>query len=215
MSNELKGRRILLADDHAVVRLGFRLLLEGVGAEVVAEADRGEGAIRLYAEHDPDVLVMDVSMPGIGGLAALERLLGVAPKARVLMLSAHEDAIVPVRAMRIGARGYLCKRASPDEFLRAVGEVARDRRYLDPALAQVVALAQLSGSASPVETLTAKELAVFMKLAVGRSVNEVAEDFCLSASTVGTHLYHIKQKLQVNNAAELTLVALRNGLIEG
>mgnify|MGYP003612383363 FL=1 len=215
MSDELKGRRILLADDHAVVRLGFRLLLEGVGAEVVAEADRGEAAIRLYAEHDPDVLVMDVSMPGIGGLAALERLLGVAPKARVLMLSAHEDAIVPVRAMRIGARGYLCKRASPDEFLRAVGEVARDRRYLDPALAQVVALAQLSGSASPVETLTAKELAVFMKLAAGRSVNEVAEDFCLSASTVGTHLYHIKQKLQVNNAAELTLVALRNGLIEG
>ena len=215
MSDELKGRRILLADDHAVVRLGFRLLLEGVGAEVVAEADRGEAAIRLYAEHDPDVLVMDVSMPGIGGLAALERLLGVAPKARVLMLSAHEDAIVPVRAMRIGARGYLCKRASPEEFLRAVGEVARDRRYLDPALAQVVALAQLSGTASPVESLTAKELAVFMKLALGRSVGEVAEDFCLSASTVGTHLYHIKQKLQVNNAAELTLVALRNGLIEG
>ena len=209
MSDELKGRRILLADDHAVVRLGFRLLLEGVGAEVVAEADRGEAAIRLYAEHSPDVLVMDVSMPGIGGLAALERLLGVAPKARVLMLSAHEDAIVPVRAMRLGARGYLCKRASPEEFLRAVGEVSRDRRYLDPALAQ------LSGSASPVETLTAKELAVFMKLALGRSVGEVAEDFCLSASTVGTHLYHIKQKLQVNNAAELTLVALRNGLIEG
>ncbi len=215
MSNELEGLRIVLADDHAVVRLGFRLLLEGVGAEVVAEAERGEGAIRLYAEHSPDLLVMDVSMPGIGGLAALERLLGVAPKARVLMLSAHEDAIVPVRAMRIGARGYLCKRASPEEFLRAVGEVARDRRYLDPALAQVVALAQLSGTASPVESLTAKELAVFMKLAIGRSVGEVAEDFCLSASTVGTHLYHIKQKLQVNNAAELTLVALRNGLIEG
>jgi two-component system invasion response regulator UvrY len=215
MSNELEGLRIVLADDHAVVRLGFRLLLEGVGATVVAEAERGEGAIRLYAEHSPDVLVMDVSMPGIGGLAALERLLGVAPKARVLMLSAHEDAIVPVRAMRIGARGYLCKRASPEEFLRAVGEVARDRRYLDPALAQVVALAQLSGTASPVESLTAKELAGFMKLALGRSVGEVAEDFCLSASTVGTHLYHIKQKLQVNNAAELTLVALRNGLIEG
>ena len=215
MSNELQGLRIVLADDHAVVRLGFRLLLEGVGAEVVAEAERGEGAIRLYAEHSPDVLVMDVSMPGIGGLAALERLLGVAPKARVLMLSAHEDAIVPVRAMRIGARGYLCRRASPEEFLHAVGVVARDRRYLDPALAQVVALAQLSGTASPVESLTAKELAVFMKLALGRSVGEVAEDFCLSASTVGTHLYHIKQKLQVNNAAELTLVALRNGLIEG
>ena len=214
MSNELKGRRILLADDHAVVRLGFRLLLEGVGAEVVAEADRGEAAIRLYAEHDPDVLVMDVSMPGIGGLAALERLLVWEAKARVLMLSAHHDDIVPVRALKIGARGYLCKRAAPEEFLRAVGEVARDRRYLDPELAQAVALAQLSGSANPVDTLTEKELAVFLKLAEGRSVNEVASDFCLSPSTVGTHLYHIKQKLNVQNAAELTLVAVRNGLIE-
>ena len=214
MSDELKGRRILLADDHAVVRLGFRLLLEGVGAEVVAEADRGEAAIRLYAEHDPDVLVMDVSMPGIGGLAALERLLVWEAKARVLMLSAHHDDIVPVRALKIGARGYLCKRAAPEEFLRAVGKVAADQRYLDPELAQAVALAQLSGSTNPVETLTEKELAVFLQLAQGRSVNEVAEDFCLSPSTVGTHLYHIKQKLNVQNAAELTLVAVRNGLIE-
>jgi two-component system invasion response regulator UvrY len=150
MNNELQGLRIVLADDHAMVRLGFRLLLEGAGAAVVAEA-RGEGAIRLYAEHSPDVLVMDVSMPGIGGLAALERLLGVAPKARVLMLSAHEDAIVPVRAMRSAPGGYLCKRAEPTNSCAAVGEVARDRRYLDPALAQVVALAQLSGTASPVE----------------------------------------------------------------
>ena len=214
MSNELEGLRIVLADDHAVVRLGFRLLLEGVGAEVVAEAERGEGAIRLYAEHSPDLLVMDVSMPGIGGLAALERLLAWEAKARVLMLSAHHDDIVPVRALRLGARGYLCKRAAPDEFLRAVGEVARDRRYLDPELAQAVALAQLSGSASPVEALTEKELAVFLKLAEGRSVNEVASAFCVSPSTVGTHLYHIKQKLNVQNAAELTLVAVRNGLLE-
>jgi two-component system invasion response regulator UvrY len=153
-------------------------------------------------------------MPGIGGLAALKRLLAWDGKAKVLMLSAHNDDIVPVRALRLGARGYLCKRAAPEEFLRAVGQVASDRRYLDPELAQAVALAQLSGSSSPVDTLTEKELAVFMKLAEGRSVNDVAEDFCLSPSTVGTHLYHIKQKLNVQNAAELTLVAVRNGLIE-
>ena len=157
---------------------------------------------------------MDVSMPGIGGLAALDRLLAWDAKARVLVLSAHNDDIVPVRALRLGARGYLCKRAAPEEFLRAVGQVASDRRYLDSELAQAVALAQLSGSSSPVDTLTEKELAVFMKLAEGRSVNDVAEDFCLSPSTVGTHLYHIKQKLNVQNAAELTLVAVRNGLIE-
>jgi two-component system invasion response regulator UvrY len=214
MNNALQGKRILLADDHAMVRLGFRCLLEGAGATVVGEAENGESAVRLYAETNPDIVVMDVSMPGIGGLAALERLLVWDAKARVLMLSAHNDDIVPVRALRLGARGYLCKRAAPEEFLRAVGQVASDRRYLDPELAQSVALAQLSGSCSPVETLTEKELAVFMKLAEGRSVNDVAEDFCLSPSTIGTHLYHIKQKLNVQNAAELTLVAVRNGLIE-
>ncbi|MBT9523338.1 MAG: response regulator [Dechloromonas sp.] len=214
MSNALQGKRILLADDHAMVRLGFRCLLEGAGATVVGEAENGENAVRLYAETNPDIVVMDVSMPGIGGLAALERLLVWDAKAKVLMLSAHNDDIVPVRALRLGARGYLCKRAAPEEFLRAVGQVASDRRYLDPELAQSVALAQLSGSANPVDTLTEKELAVFMKLAEGRSVNDVAEDFCLSPSTVGTHLYHIKQKLNVQNAAELTLVAVRNGLIE-
>ena len=214
MNQALHGVRILLADDHVMVRLGFRLLLEGAGATVIGETDNGESAVRLYAETLPDVVVMDVSMPGIGGLGALERLLAWEAKARVLMLSAHHDDVVPVRALRLGARGYLCKRAAPEEFLRAVGKVAADQRYLDPELAQAVALAQLSGSADPVEALTEKELAVFLQLAQGRSVNEVAEDFCVSPSTVGTHLYHIKQKLNVQNSAELALVAMRNGLIE-
>ncbi len=214
MNRKLNGVRVLLADDHAMVRLGFRLLLEGEGAVVVAEADSGEAALRHCAEATPDVLVMDVSMPGMGGLAALERLLAWSPKARVLIVSAHHDDIVPVRALKLGAKGYLCKQASPEEFLRAVATVASAGRYLDPALAQRVALAQLSGSASPLDSLTEKELAVFLKLAAGHTVNAVAADFSLSPSTVGTHLYHIKQKLNVQNAAELTLVALRNGLLE-
>jgi two-component system invasion response regulator UvrY len=214
MSSSLQACRIVLADDHVIVRLGFRLLLEGAGAAVVGEADSGENAIRCYSELQPDVLIMDVSMPGIGGLAALERLRTDHPAARVLMLSAHNDAVVPVRALRLGARGYLCKRAAPDEFLRAVSRVAADQRYIDPELAQEVALAQLSGSASPLETLTEKELAVFLQLAQGRSVNNVAENFFLSPSTVGTHLYHIKQKLNLQNAAEMALLAMRSGLIE-
>ena len=214
MNQALHGVRVLLADDHPLVRLGFRLLLEGAGAQVLGETGNGESVVRLYAESTPTVVVMDVSMPGIGGLGALERLLAWDAKARVLMLSAHHDDVVPVRALRLGARGYLCKRAEPEEFLRAVGKVAADQRYLDPELAQAVALAQLSGSASPAETLTEKELAVFLQLAQGRSVNDVAEDFNLSPSTVGTHLYHIKQKLNVQNSAELALVAMRNGLIE-
>lgn len=210
----LKDCRVVLADDHAVVRLGFRMLLEGAGGQVVGEAGSGEEALRLYGELQPDLLVMDVSMPGMGGLAALERLLLQHPQARVLMLSAHKDSVVPVRAMRLGARGYLCKKAEPAEFLRAVRLVAGDQRFLDADLAQEVALAQLSGAASPVDALTDKEFAVFMQLAQGRTVNEVAEDFFLSPSTVGTHLYHIKQKLNVQNAAELALLAMRSGLIE-
>lgn len=214
MNITLEARRIVLADDHAMVRLGFRLLLEGAGAMVVGEASSGEDAVRRYSELLPEVLIMDVSMPGIGGLVALERLRAAHSTARVLMLSAHHDAVVPVRALRLGARGYLCKQATPDEFLRAVAAVAQDRRYLDPELAQAVALAQLSGSSSPLESLTEKELAVFIQLAQGRSVNDIAGDFCLSPSTVGTHLYHIKQKLNLQNAAEMALLAMRSGLIE-
>ena len=214
MNNSLQGIRVMLVDDHAVVRLGFRLLLEGAGASVVAEAESGEQAVQRYAEAAPEVVVMDVSMPGIGGLVALERLIARQAKIRVLMLSAHHDDIVPVRALRLGALGYLCKRAAPEEFLRAVGQVAAGRRYLDPELAAAVALGQLSGSTNPLETLSERELSVFIKLAEGRSVNEVAGDFCLSPSTVGTHLYNIKQKLNVQNSAELALLAMRNGLIE-
>ena len=214
MNTVLNNLTILLADDHAIVRMGFRLLLEGAGANQVTEADSGETALSHYDGTPPDVLVMDVSMPGMGGLAALARLRSRHPAARVLMLSAYHDAITPVRALKAGALGYLCKRCQPEELIKAVHQVSRGQRYLDPELAQTVALAQLSGDADPAATLTDKELLVFLQLAQGRSVNEVAHDFHLSPSTVGTHLYHIKQKLNVHNAAEMTMVALRSGFIE-
>ena len=184
----LEGIRVLLADDHATVRMGFRLLLEGAGATVLAELDSGEAAVSAYTQHLPDVLMMDVSMPGIGGLGALERVLAHHPGARVLILSAHDDAQIPARALRAGATGYLSKRAHPQELLRAMASVARGQRYIDPEIAPALALAQFSGSQDPIAALT--------------------------ASTVGTHLYHIKQKLNVSNAAELALIAIRSGLIE-
>lgn len=214
MTLPLEGLNIVLADDHAVVRMGFRLLLEGAGAVIAAEAENGEAALAAWATHRSDALVMDVSMPGIGGLAALERLLARTPDARVLMLSAHDDIQIPARALRAGARGYLSKRAPPHELVRAVATVARGQRYLDPELAPQLALAQLGGASHPADALTDKELAVFLQLARGRSVAEVASIHKLSPSTVGTHLYHIKQKLNANNAAELALIAVRAGLIE-
>jgi len=214
MTTELAKARILLCDDHTVVRMGFRLLLEGVGATVVAEADNGEAALTAYEAHRPDLLIMDISMPGMDGLSALTRLLSHHPGARVLMLSAHNDAQFPGRALRKGALGYLCKRASPDEFLRAAAAVRQGRRYLDPEIAPALALAQLGGATDPVASLTDKEFEIFRHLAQGRSVNEIASQCHLSPSTVGTHLYHIKQKLGVQNAAELALIAIRSGIIE-
>lgn len=214
MTATLAGLRLILADDHAVVRMGFCMLLEGAGAEVVAEASSGEAALSVFAEHRPDVLVMDVTMPGLGGLGALERLRAHHEDARVLMLSAHDDSQIPTRALKAGAAGYLSKRAQPAELIRAVAQVARGRRYVDPEIAAQLALAQFGDGVDPLAVLTDKEFAVFLQLAKGRDVRQVADSHGISASTVGTHLYHIKQKLKAANAAQLALIAVRAGLIE-
>jgi two-component system invasion response regulator UvrY len=207
--------RILLVDDHAVVRTGFRLLLQSVAdMSVVGEAESGETACQLYFELNPDVVVMDLAMPGMGGLEALRRIRARQPRAQVLTLSAHDDPIHARRAMQEGALGFLSKRSAPEALLEAVAVVAAGRRYLDPELAQKLALAEFDGGAkSPVESLSEREFDVFVRLAGGATVQRIASDLNLSASTIGTHLYNIKQKLGVANQSELTLIAIRHGLI--
>jgi two-component system invasion response regulator UvrY len=204
----------MLVDDHAVVRMGFCLLLRNTDdLDVVAEAASGEEACRLYPQARPDVVVLDVSMPGMGGLEALARILAKDAHAKVLVLSAHEDAIHPMRVLRAGALGYLTKRSAPDALIGAIRQVANGKAYVEPAVAQQLALQHRTGH-GPVDTLTPKEFSVFLALAQGRSVNEIAESMSLSPSTVGTHLYNVKQKLHAANAAELALIAIRSGLIE-
>lgn len=212
MSEKLK---IMLADDHAVVRMGFRLLLGGApDLEVVAEAESGEQACKVFPETHPDVVVMDISMPGIGGLEALKRILAKQPDARVLMLSAHDDTIHPKRALEAGALGYLSKRSAPEALIAAVRQVANRKIFLEPELAQQLAVEKLTGERSPVEVLSGREFEVFMLLAQGKSVAEIAEMLFLSPRTVGTHLYNIKQKLNAANSAEIALIAMRAGLLE-
>jgi two-component system invasion response regulator UvrY len=206
---------VLLVDDHAVVRTGFRLLLETVpDVRVLAEADSGEAACLRFDEVTPDVVVLDLSMPGIGGLETLRRLRARNRDARMLALSAHDDAMHARRALRQGALGFLSKRTAPETLLEAVRLVAAGQRYLDPKLAQEIALAEVTGSTSPVELLSEREFEVFMRLANGAAVQKIATELNLSTSTIGTHLYNIKQKLRAANQAELTLIALRAGLIE-
>lgn len=205
----------MLVDDHAVVRMGFRLLLEGVSdIKVVAEADSGEAAIRRFAEIKPDVVVMDISMPGIGGLEAIDRILAKEPQARILVLSAHEDAMHARRVLKAGAAGYLTKRSAAEELIQAIRQVHNGKTYLEPTVAQQLAMQQLSGERNPVDTLSEKEFKVFLLLANGQSVQDIADVMSLSPRTVGTHLYNIKQKLSAQNSAELAIIAMRAGLIE-
>ncbi len=207
--------RVLLVDDHTVVRTGFRLLLETVSdVRVVAEADSGEAACLRFDEATPDVVVLDLSMPGMGGLETIRRLRARDKDVRTLALSAHDDAMHARRALRQGALGFLSKRTAPETLLEAVRMVAAGQRYIDPRLAQEIALAEVAGSPSPVDTLSEREFEVFLRLANGAAVPQIASELNLSASTVGTHLYNIKQKLHAGNQAELTLIALRAGLIE-
>jgi two-component system invasion response regulator UvrY len=206
--------RVMLVDDHALVRMGFRMLLADADVEVVAEADTGEQACADYARVRPDVVVMDLSMPGMGGLEAVRRLIAQDPKARILALSAHEDTAHPRRVLRAGALGYLAKRSAPEALIAAVTAVAANRPYVDAHTAQALAVAEVRGETSPADTLSEREFSVFVQLARGLSVAQIADNLKLSPSTVGTHLFHVKQKLGASNQSELTLVALHWGLIE-
>jgi two-component system, NarL family, invasion response regulator UvrY len=207
--------KVMLVDDHAVVRMGFKLLLQACeDIEVVAEADSGEAACQACEAAAPDVVVMDIAMTGIGGIEAIKRLSAKCAQTRILALSAHEDISHPMRALQAGALGYLSKRSAPEALIDAIRATAKGQRYVDPQIAQRIAVQAISGDSNPVTKLSAREFEVFEQLARGQSVAQISETLKLSGSTVGTHLYNIKQKLGLNNQAEMTLLALRHGLIQ-
>lgn len=206
---------VMLVDDHAVVRMGFKMLLEtSEDIKVIAEAENGEEAIKLYMEHKPNVIVMDITMPGMGGMEAIERILTKESSAKILVLSAHEDSVHPKRVLNAGAMGYVTKRSAAEELIKAIRAVASGKKYIEASVAQQMAIQQLSGTQNPVDVLSEREFEVFMSLAKGKTTNEIAETLFLSPRTVGTHLYNIKQKLNASNSAEIALIAMRSGLID-
>ena len=205
----------MLVDDHAVVRTGFRLLLQACDdIVVVAEADSGEAACQMYESVAPDVVVMDIAMAGMGGIEAIKRLMAKDAKARILALSAHEDTSHPKRALQAGALGYLSKRSAPEVLIDAIRAISRGQRYLDAQIAQRMAVQDIHGAKGPMDKLSPREFEVFLQLARGQSVAQISETLTLSTSTIGTHLYNVKQKLGLVNQAEMTLLAVRHGLID-
>lgn len=213
MKNEIT---VMLVDDHMVVRFGFRMLLEATSdIRVVAEADSAESAYQQIPVCKPDVVVMDISLgSGMTGVEATRRIITRDKSIRVLALSTHENPSYVRFMLKAGALGYLSKRSAPDELIHAIRQVSSGRMYLDAHVSQRMALQEFDSEKNPLEVLSEREFGVFIQLAKGSSVNQIALDLNISPRTVGTHLYNVKQKLAVANQAELALIGVRHGLIE-
>ncbi|HXJ69563.1 MAG TPA: response regulator transcription factor [Verrucomicrobiae bacterium] len=205
--------RILLADDHLVVREGLRSLLEVAGFKVVGEARDGREALKLARMLEPEVTVMDIGMPGLNGVDACRELLREVPEMRIIVLTVHgEDAYV-IEALRSGARGYVLKTQAGSDLVRAIGEVTQGRIYLSPSVSSAVVQAFLAGSTSPADPLTPREREVLQLVAEGRSTKEVAGILGVSVKTAETHRTRLMTKLDIHHTAGLVHYAIRRGLI--
>jgi DNA-binding NarL/FixJ family response regulator len=207
--------RILLADDHTLVRKGFRLILsQEADLEVVGEASNGQEAVELAQRLTPDIVVLDVAMPDMNGVAATRAILDVHPECRVLMLSMHGDAVYVRESLRAGARGYLLKEAIDQDLLTAVRALARGQSYLSPAVSNTVLTDYRQRSLGPLDQLTAREREVLQMLAEGLTAKEIATRLDISAYTVDAHRSRILKKLQLNSVGELVRFAMRVGLVQ-
>ncbi len=206
--------RALLVDDHAVVRAGYRMLLEQAGIEIVAEAGTGESACRLFAELAPDVVVMDLSLPGISGLEAVRRIVAREPKARILVFSMHDDPVFIDQAISAGARGYISKRSAAEVMVEALRAIAAGKVYIESGLAQELAFRKIRDQDSPFAQLSTREFEICTLLAQGSNTTEIAKRLSLSYKTVANYSTQIKGKLGVGTTAELARLAIRHNIIK-
>ncbi len=208
--------RILIVEDHDLVRTGLRNILTSAGdLEVVGEAASGEEAMRLSRDLAPDIILMDVELPGLSGLETTERILRVQPQIRVVVLTAHSEPPLPARLLDIGASGYLTKACDAKELINAVRAVARGERYIGAEIAQQLALSLLPGTPqSPFQDLTARELEVALMLTQGMKMPVIAGVINVSPKTVATHKYKVYEKVGVTSEVELLRLALRYGLVK-
>jgi two-component system invasion response regulator UvrY len=207
---------ILIVDDHELVRAGIRSLLSSVnGLKVIGEASTGEEAVKIAREKHPNVVLMDVRMPGIGGLEATRKLLRADPDIKVIALTVCGEEPFPSKLLQAGAAGYLTKGSALDEMVQAIHSVYHGKRYISPEVAQQLALKHLSDEkVSPFETLSERELQVMLMITSGQKVQEISDKLCLSPKTVNSYRYRLFDKLNVHSDVELTHLAIRHGILD-
>ena len=207
---------VLVVDDHQLVRAGLRKIVDDDPAmQVIAEAESGEQAIQICRDRSPDVVLMDVNMPGIGGFEATRKLVRSHQKTRVLIVTICNNPLFPSRLLHIGAAGYITKDETPEEMVKAIKSVYAGRRYISAEIANCLAMRHIQeADDSPFESLSERELQVMLMITMGVKVPHIADKLCLSPKTVNSYRYRIFEKLGVNNDVEITLMAIRNGLID-
>ena len=206
---------IVLFDDHAVVRAGVRRLLEQEALfEVIGEAENGEKAYQIFGELKPDVMVMDLSMPGMGGLEAIRRILMRHERARILVLTMHEDLSFANQALKLGAKGYLIKNTLGDDLVKSIQTVSRGEVFLSDEIAKKMAMQSISGEQDPIHELSAREFEIFRLLAEGLEIDAIATTLNISSKTVSNYQTMIKQKLNINTPVELIRYAIKAGVIK-
>jgi DNA-binding NarL/FixJ family response regulator len=203
--------KILLVDDHAIVRSGLRRLLASVAQPEILEAANGRDALALARAERPDLVILDLNLPGLGGLELIRRLMQEEKPPRILVFSMHAEPLYAVRALEAGATGYLSKNVSPDELLAAVKRVGAGGRYVEGEIAQAMAV-QVAGSGQPLDRLSARDLEIMRLLAEGRSLAEIADALGIGYKTVANTLSQIKAKLGVSRTADLVRVAVESGV---
>lgn len=206
--------RLLLVDDHAIVRAGFRHLLESDDDYDILEVDSAEAACQVYADYKPDAVIMDLMMPGMGGLEGLRHLNAKDRNAKVLILSMKEDLAHVNRATLAGATGYLTKRSAPEELAKAVSVVMKGQKYLSADVCESVSKETYVSDEEKIKSLSEREFEVFCMLAEGKTVVKISTELHLSPKTVSNHRTRIMTKLQASNIVEITRLAIRNGLVE-
>ncbi len=208
--------KVLLTDDHEIVRTGIRRLLEDSGeVSIVGEADCGESSLKLAQELSPDVILMDVNMPGIGGVEACHRILQRNPAQKIIVLTIHNEQTFPKRMLEIGAKGYLTKECGVDEMLAAIRQVYEGGAYIAPSIAQQLALSLLPGNESnPIDRLSRREFQVMLMISHGLTNAEISEKLCLSPKTISTYRLRLLEKLGAQNEVDLIKIAVEQGMVE-